>query len=40
MSLEAYAELHLLLAKGRDSVQPVSPLECGLYKVSDIKQVL
>ena len=40
LSLEAYTDLHRLLVKGTDSVQPVSPLECGLYKVSDIKQVL
>ena len=39
MSLEAYAELQQLLVKGMDSIQPVSALECGLYKVSDIKQV-
>ena len=40
LSLEGYTELCRLLVKGTDSVQPVSPLECGLYKVSDIKQVL
>ncbi len=38
LSLEAYAELHGLLTKGKAAVQPMSLLERSLYKASDLKQ--
>ncbi len=39
LSMEAYLELHRLLAKGTATLQPISPLERNFYKVNDIKQV-